>query len=333
VNSWHIFAYLYQHFDVTLLAAVRTITTQLAVALTKPLVAAVTLWIAGTTAVELYSPGADPLFMFLRKLVRAVLVIAAVSAANYTAVFGTFLLTTLPTELVNGITGATGNGPFGVDGFDTMLGSAWVSGIEVLKNTSGWGAKAIGTAIVVGLFWIGSFLCVGLAFFIFMAMHVLLGVAIALGPIFLCMLLWSRTVRYFDGWIGACLGLVASQGFIVTLVQLLLIVTGDILKQIAALNGTGGTNGNDEFGQLHLMLEAGLMFFGIAYLTKQMPDFGARIMGGVSAGVAPITGMATAAIASGAGMAARGAAAVGGGAVSLSRAAAMRSLTPAGHAP
>ena len=36
---------------------------------------------------------------------------------------------------------------------------------------------------------------------------------------------------------------------------MLIAVGGDIVHQISALNGGGGVNASDEFGQLHLLIE------------------------------------------------------------------------------
>lgn len=331
-NAWTFFAYLYQHFDVSMLQAVQQIIMTLANALSRPLIMAITLWIAGTAGVELFSPGGDPMMGLFRKIIRAALVISAVSAANYTTYFGTFLLTTFPAELTAVVTSSTVGTALGPAAFDTLFGGAWASYLEVLKNApSFWSAKGMGIAILASLFIIAAALCIGYGFYIYLSTHVLLGVAIAIGPLFVCCILWVRTTRYFDGWLGACLGLAVAQVLIVTLLSLLITVETDILKQIAALNGKGAINFNDEFAQIHYMLEGMILFAGVGYLAKQMPDLARAIMGGVSAGIAPITSMASAALST-AVMTAGGAVSGGIGAVA-SRAAGMRSLTPAGSSP
>ena len=78
------------------------------------------------------------------------------------------------------ISGATTNGPLAPAAFDNLLNGAYAGALQVWKSLSGWSAKSLGMSIVDGAYILASALarrCV--AFIIFMAMHVLLGLCIA----------------------------------------------------------------------------------------------------------------------------------------------------------
>jgi type IV secretion system protein VirB6 len=335
MNQWHFFAYLYTTFDQTFLQALQQMITNAVNYIRVPLTSAVTLYIAGTAAIELYAPGGDPMFFLLRKIIRAVIVVLAVAVANYSNLFGQFLLTTLPNEITSAIAGGPANGTLAPDAFDKMLGGVWASGNEVYKNISGWSAKAFGLVIVDVFYIFFSSIAIAGGFIIFMAQHILLGLCVAVGPLLLPLLLWQRTVRFFDGWIGTLLALILTQVLIVALLSILVKVNTLILQQIAALNGTAGINANDELSQLHYLVDGVVLTASIGFFAGVVPFIARSIAGSVAAEVAPITRMAHNAVSAGLGATGRVAAGVTGavGNVASSAAAGMRSLKPTGKAP
>lgn len=336
MNEWTFFAWIFDNFDTQFLNAVQANANNLLAAVQAPLVLGVTVWLAGTSAVELYSPGTDPIFVLLRKAIRAALVLSLVGVANYTALFETFALTTLPNELTTAIAGGQAAGALTPAAFDKLLQGGWVAVVEITKNVSVWEPKTAILAIFAILIYGVGALFIAIGFLVFIASHIMLGLAITVGPLFIAMLLWDKTVYLFNAWISALLALIMTQVMVVALLAIMLTTETNLIQQITALNGANGTNANDIGGQVHYMLEAFLLYFMIGYLAPKVVDLAQALTRGAAPGIAGMSQMAQSALGQGAKVV--GNAALSGakaGAVGLARAggAGMRSITPTGKAP
>lgn len=333
MNSWQFFEFLFETFDTRFLQAVQGMITAVVAAVHTPLLLSVSVYIGSIAAMELYQPSSDPLFMLFRKVIRAAIVIFAVTAANYTNGIATLLLTTLPNDLTAVITGAGGNGQLAPEAFDRLWGGAWAAGNQVYANIAGWSLKGILLMLMIGGYWFLSGLAILAAFMVFIVSHILLGLLIATGPFFIPFLLFERTYGYFSGWLATVLSLIVTQMFTVGLLALFLPVIGQILLQVGALNNGTGLNARNEMAQLHYLIEAGLLFVALTYLTSRIPPLAQAVMGGVAADLGPVarmahaaigdTGRATAAIARAAGH--------GSGGGAPSKAMGLRDITPAGR--
>lgn len=336
MNSWTFFQTVFDGFDTQFLAAVQGMANALIAAVRTPLLVGVTIWLAGTTAIELYQPGNEPLLMLVRKVIRAGFVLGLVGAAGYTAIFTTLMLTTLPNEITAAITGTGDAGALTPAAFDKMFSGGWVAVVQIWENLSAWSVKSIVvglTATVEAV--VGSFF-IGIGFAVFVASHVMLGLVIIVGPLFVCMLLWEKTVYLFNAWISGMLALVMTQVLIVAMLGLLLTTETNILTQITALNGATGANANDVAGQIHYLIEAGILYFLIGYLSPRIAELAQALTHGAAPGISAFSQMAHGAVASGAMKAASkvaDAAGSAGSALGSAGAAGMRSLTPAGRAP
>jgi hypothetical protein len=127
----------------------------------------------------------------------------------YTAVFETFMLTTLPNELTAAVAGAQGAGAVTPATFDKRLNGGLTAVAEILKNASvGPEDGSVGA------------LFIAIGFLVFIASHIMLGLAITVGPLFVAMPLWEKTVHLFSAWISTMLGLIMAQVLIVALLAL-----------------------------------------------------------------------------------------------------------------
>jgi type IV secretion system protein VirB6 len=288
MNAWTLFASLDQNFDVQFLGAVQALLSALIAYVRQPLLAGAVVWIAGTAMVEMYSPGSEPMTGLVRKLLRAAIVVFLVSSApTFNQYIGNLLLNTLPTDISNAVSGVAGGPAVAAASFDQLLNQAWAAGLQVYKNLPAWSLKGVGLMILVALYWAVAAVTIAVSFLVYLATHVFLGLVVATGPLFVCCLLWQRTTRFFDGWVGAAGSLILTQVLVVALLAMLVTVESQLVLQIAGLNRNGGVNVNNEVGQLHLLLEAGLMFFVAACIAKQLPDLARAIMGGIAHNTAP----------------------------------------------
>jgi type IV secretion system protein VirB6 len=287
--AWGFFLNLDRLFDVNFLNGVQALLSALVTYVHAPLLAGTVVWLAGTFMVDHYAPGGiDPMTGLVRRLTRAAIIVFAVSsAATFNQYVGNLLLNILPTDVGNAVANASGNPPIGANAFDTLWNGAWAAGEQVYKNIPGWSFKGLGMMIVVALYWGIALGTIAISFLIYVASRVFLGLVVATGPLFVCCLLWQRTARFFDGWVGAAGSLIVTQIFIVALLTLWLRVETEIIRQIAGQNV--GVNANNEASQVQLLLESGGMFFIAACLAKQLPDLARAIMGGIAHNTAPYT--------------------------------------------
>ena len=309
MNAWHLFAWLDSNLDVQFLNGVQALLSALVTYVHAPLLAGAVVWLAGTFMVDHYAPsGIDPMTGLVRRLMRAAIIVFAVSsAATFNQYLGNLLLNILPTDIGNAVAGAMGGPRVDANVFDTLLNGGWTAGVQVYKNLPGWSLKSFGMMFVVAIYWVVAFFTIAISFLVYVASRVFLGLTVALGPLFVCCLLWQRTARFFDGWIAAAGSLILTQVLIVALLALLLAVENRIILQIIGLTAMGGAGVNWFVDQIQLLLDAAAMFFIAATLSKQLPDLARAIMGGIAQNISPYRNAAMGALGGAAGAAVGGA--------------------------
>lgn len=334
MNEWTFYQFLFQSFDTQFLAAVQTGATNLLSAVQGPLLLFVTVYIAWEASKELFAPSANPLMDFVRVCIRAVIVITMLTAASYTQLFQTFMLTTLPNEL----TAAVSNSGVNVTGtpaaFDKLFQGGFVALDQILKNVSVFSVKSLVLGLFTAMEFLVGALFIAIGFLIYIASHIMLGLAITVGPLFVCALLFRWSVFLFSAWICTLLAMVLTQVLIVALLSLLLVTEQNILTQIVNLNAAGGANGNNLGAQIHYLVEAALLYFMIGYLSPKIEELARALTHGASPAISSLSQMAHGKLATGA--TAAGRAAVSGvksAGSSLAGAAGMRSIKPVGKAP
>ena len=152
--NWDFFATLYSSIASPLDSSVSVVITALTNYLTPILRALIVVYVGGTALTMMMNPTQEPLTSFLRNLVRSALVFFVISsAANFNQYFGTLFLTTLPTEIGNSISGATGAHSLTGGAFDDVWNRAWAAGLVVYKNLP-WSIKGIALQFLVVAYWV-----------------------------------------------------------------------------------------------------------------------------------------------------------------------------------
>jgi type IV secretion system protein VirB6 len=349
-TAWTIFAWLFNAFNGALLPAITAMTTAMLNYVQTPLIFAVTAWVGGMAAMDLFMPGGvgDPVQNLLRRCVRAVIVLSLVQAANYTPLFNTFVLTTLPNEISAALTAAIPHATaVSANAFDTLINLAWIGVTEIWKNLSPWNVKSIVVGLVGGFLLIGDVLLITAAFLVYTAITFLSGLAVVLGPLFVCFLLWEKTLPWFNSWIVKLVALLLAQVGVVALLTLVFSVENTLLQQVVAANATTGANVNDVGTQVHYLLGVFIVLCLMAYFAPKIPDFTASLVGHGAGAVARFSEAAHSKITGAAGAAVRNAGPAlnaitggsnGGGGLgsahsSTSRMPGLQSITPPGRAP
>jgi type IV secretion system protein VirB6 len=288
--NWTVFTSLYNSFDTAFLAAVQGVVGQLVAYVQAPLLAGIALYVGGMLMVEMLEPAGNSGMNVIRLLLRGAIVYFAVSSvAVYNEYFATLFLQTPPNEIGNAIAGVAGGPALNPASFDNLWNTAWAAGEAVFKNLPSWSPKGIMLTFVVAAYWALALLAIGLAFLIYMGAHVMVGLLVATGPLFVCLLLWQKTAKMFDAWIGSMAAGVILQIFSIALLTVLVATAGQMVRQISAASGGAGTVVSHVMTQIQVLAEAGFLFLVCAYLAKEIAQHAGHIAGGVAHSVEPYT--------------------------------------------
>jgi len=303
MNGWSFFAFIFGRFDTVFLVGVKGMAAAASDYAMPCLLAFVTIWIAGTTADELYggAGGSDPLNSFLRKAVRASIVITATGAQTYVPFFAQFVLVDLPQEITSVVASAAnvGGQPITANAFDNLLNAGWVGLVQIWNNVSGWSFKSALVGAAAGLEFVIGAIFIAVGFCMYMAVHFTLGLSVAVGALFVPLVLWKKTLPMANAWMATLICMVIAQVLIVALLTLLVTVETDILRQIVALNSSNGDAANDIAAQLHYLIEGVILFLMIGLMAYKVEHHARAMVGGGAAFISDFTSAAHSAISGG----------------------------------
>ena len=326
MTAFNIFTTLYNQFDVAFLAAVNSVLAS-TISYVRPLLLALT---AATMAILLLIEifdfkegyGGNPASTFNIIFRAAIIVFVVSSVPVYNQWVGNLFTTTLPNDLANAVSGAVGGPQLNAAAFDHELNVSFALGWGVMKNVPWYSLKTVILGIIVIIYFFICMIAIGFAFLIYLASHVIGGLLVATGPIFLCCFTVPALARIFDNWLGALVGVALTQVFIVAILSLLVVTVGNEVNQLA---GTAGAQ--DLTTQLVILVEAAFFMLVIAALALEASKWAAHIGAGVASSMRAATAVASNAAQVGGGAAA----AVGGSVVNgIAGGASGRNPRPAG---
>jgi type IV secretion system protein VirB6 len=196
----------------------------------------------------------------------------AVTAANYSTYVTNPLFHVFPTALANAVDGSSGTSSPGTP-FDQFMGYAWDLGNQDFQKGGTFPAINIPQLFAGVLVYATGTIAAALGFAIFLVSLVALAILITLGPIFIALILFTATRRYFFGWLSQAINYLVLYALIITVFALVLGLVSQQWNEtpddpvIASL----------EFSALSLL---GAIF------SLQVPNMAAGIAGGASAGIA-----------------------------------------------
>ena len=333
MNDWAIFTNLYQSFNAPFLATINAQSTQLAREVMPVAMLAATIYIGVIFSMDLLSGGGgNPILDLVRRAGRTALILSCLGAGVLVGTINNLLLVTLPA----GLTAAVGGGlPVGAAIFDHLAGQVWTTCAQVWNNMSFTAPKTWMPGVFACLYLIDGILAVSLCATLWIITQVGLGVTVAVGPLAIACLLNPQTARFFNGWLSTVITFIVAQVMFVTIFSILIVTVNTTLAHILATNAAGVADGDDIGGQIHQMVNAGLMFTVAAITALSAIPIARAIGGGAGPELYAATRWATSkmGMATGAtGGTVAAAPANARAALGPSSAAGMRNITPAGRA-
>lgn len=218
--------------------------------------------------------GSDARAIMFTCVKMAVSLVLATQAAAYNFYFKDILLNGIPNEVSGAISGALGSMPITGTVFDHTMAKVFIVGLVVWKHLP-WDASGIAMGIFVLLFWTIACVSVCFAYIVWETSHVFLELMIAVGPIFVGMILFAPLRPMFEKWLAVVFGFILTQVFIVALLTILVSAETQNLSWLV-------TNvSEDPITQLGLVLSAIALFVICGIIAYSVPGTASSIAGGV----------------------------------------------------
>ena len=235
-----------------------------------PLKSALVLYVA-LMGLAIMSGRADAgMGTFVSRVIKLALVVWFITGAGvYANWVQDLFMVVLPNELTTAITGTAVTG----NAFDLIWTQAYDASVLVGR---GLGMFDISAALGICLYLVIALAACVIAFGIYLVSHIALGLLIIVGPLVIGLALFNATSPIFQKWVGALIGCLVLQLFVLVLLAVCITTEATILGQVAA------NIGGNVIANLALLLGGGGAFFGVmVLLTLQLPNLANSIAGGL----------------------------------------------------
>lgn len=254
-----------------LLNAVDGVSDQMLNAVSAPLHIALVIYIAWLGYSVLFGHMTEPLRDVWGKIARAAIIAGLLTAGTYDPWIRDFVLNGLPNDLMGAVTG--GGAAVNAAAFDHIWNLAFIGGATVYESLPGLSFSSVGLEILIGLYWLVAIISIAFCFLVWMVSHIVLGLLVAIGPIFVATYLFAATKSLGERWVSTALGMIALQFLIVSLLVILIPVENQMMAGIKAADV-------NPVAQIQILLAA-VVFFAIALgVVIQLPGVALALTGG-----------------------------------------------------
>jgi TrbL/VirB6 plasmid conjugal transfer protein len=178
----------------------------------------------------------------LTRLIRAIIVVALLSAANYQTFIATPITTTIPNFVNTMITGQQGLA--GAQGWDALMNQVYHLGEQL--HSQAVGLVYIGERITIWLFVALAWIVIMISFMIWMLAGATADLLVPLGAIVIPFYLFDATRNYAERWVGKIVSLFLVMIITMMLGQIVVYQDGQFLSKysnnIAAAPAAQGFN-------------------------------------------------------------------------------------------
>lgn len=268
--SINVFSEFLTEFEEPLTSFVSSSVTNLASYVDTPLRAAVTLYIVLYGFAVMRGAIVEPIMDFAWRAVRLVaIVLLATNAGTFQAYVTGLFFESLPREIGNAITGAGLDMESG-EPFDTLL----TRGIEVAQKIYDQaGLTDVFPALIAGVLLVFTAVSGFLQFAILLYAKIGLAVVIALGPVFIALMLFEATRPLGEAWTRQVANFIVLHVLVVALVGLMLTTVEGFVEKYGADATTGG---GLIVGAVAISAVLGLA----GYISLQLPEIAGGLAGG-----------------------------------------------------
>jgi type IV secretion system protein VirB6 len=218
----------------------------------------------------------EPIIDGFTRIIRLTLIVSlALNLGRYSSYISTFLWTT-PEEMAKIVASGYSDSTTNVQYLDSLMSKLYDLGDAYWQkaNAAGGFIPDLGLLSVAILIWAAGVLATAYAAFLLALSKMALAVILAVGPIFVLLILFEGTKRFFESWLGQALNYV-----------FLVILTAAALKMIMTiimhyLNVAGSTIMSDP--TIDQALPAIVLCAIAALVMMQLPSIASSLGGGVA---------------------------------------------------
>lgn len=240
----------------------------------------------------------------------ALISMAALSAGGFMS-YAAGSITGLEKDLLGAVGGKDTTSIYAL--LDNSYEKGWDATAQAFKKASDLSfmtaAGEIFMLIIIGLIGIaGLVVMTSIAGGIILLSKMAIVVALGLGPLFVCCLMFPATAGWFDSWLKTCLTYVLTAVIVAAFLVIFINVYLGVVDGLTTLFATGGDSEGATSGALAYSVKILLVTVVSSFAMIQAPNIAASLAGGVSVASMSLTGMLKqASQATGAGAAAKGA--------------------------
>lgn len=211
------------------------------------------------------------------RIIKITLVVAIAINLGYYNTFVVNLLSNLPDHLASlaSITPVAGTGVFLDEVLSDIWKIGWLFANKAMANSSFIGVADVPLTLAALAVWILGVVLIVFAAFLLILSKMALSVLLGVGPIFILLIMFEPTKRFFESWLGQCINYI----FIVML-------TGGILRLIIAVLNSYLTSYQASVTPATVEVEGALpavMLSAIAILIlKQVMPMASALGGGIA---------------------------------------------------
>ncbi|MBL8687169.1 MAG: type IV secretion system protein [Alphaproteobacteria bacterium] len=222
-TDFGVYTFLYKNINDSIINTVFSQILRISGIIQAPLSVAMTLYIVLYGWMILRGDVDEPMTAFLKRCLKlAIIWYVLIKPLFFWQIFGKVMLHTLPNDIITAITGKLAGNPvdaYASHGFQAA-GNMW--------RAAEW--YEIGTILFAGIVVISTALSSVAAFFIFAMSDMATAMLLILAPFFICLLLYERTNRWFEGWLSALVTFVLLKILLISLLSLVHKILEDMMK-------------------------------------------------------------------------------------------------------
>ncbi|HMS44503.1 MAG TPA: type IV secretion system protein [Alphaproteobacteria bacterium] len=222
-TDFGVYTFLYKNINDSIINTVFSQILRISGIIQAPLSVAMTLYIVLYGWMILRGDVDEPMTAFLKRCLKlAIIWYVIIKPLFFWQIFGKVMLHTLPNDIITAITGKLAGNPvdaYASHGFQAA-GNMW--------RAAEW--YEIGTILFAVLVVISTALSSVAAFFIFAMSDMATAMLLILAPFFICLLLYERTNRWFEGWLSALVTFVLLKILLISLLSLVHKILEDMMK-------------------------------------------------------------------------------------------------------
>jgi len=267
--DWAIFRELSDLIAPPVLTAAQSVADTLISAVSGPLKAALTVYVAVSGYGMLTGRMAEPVRDVWVRVAQGAFVVFLLTAAHYDTYVANLFMRGIPDDIAGAISGSAGTINAGI--FDHIWNTAFKGGLEVWKNTSMWD---VALELLIIAYWITAALACVLGFAIWQCAQILLGLFVAVGPLIGSMFLFSATRPVFERWIGALLSCLFLEILVVVLLVVLMTAENKLLAGLPL-------RGSNVIAQIQTLFAPVILFLLASFLIWQLPGAATALAGGM----------------------------------------------------